>query len=257
MDVSPSRVREILLETVRDHADGGHSLQSSSLLSEARQRLRKEGSSWDGEVLMTLWGDLFNQGVIGWGSNVDNPSPPFIHLTKRGRTTLAGLSRDPANPDGYRANLDATTILSPIAASYIAEALATYNAACYKATAVMVGCAAESIVLDLRDCVVARVTSLSRTPHANLGSWKALTILRAVQVEIDSHKSAMPHALREAFESYWPAFTQQLRAARNDAGHPSAIDPVRPEIVHASLLIFPELARLAKQLVDWVSSAMP
>ncbi|HEX7792701.1 MAG TPA: hypothetical protein VF456_00040 [Vicinamibacterales bacterium] len=256
MDVPPSRIREILLETVRDHSDGGYSLQSRTLLAEARQRLVKEGS-WDGEVLMTLWGDLFLQGVIGWGADVDNPSPPFVHLTKRGRTTLANLTRDPSNPDGYRANLSATAALNPIADSYIFEALATYNAACYKATAAMVGCAAESLLLELRDAVTTRLTTLARSPHTNLGSWKALTILRAVQVELDYHKAAMHHTLREAYESYWPAFTQQLRAARNDAGHPSAIDPVRPEIVHASLLIFPELARLARQLIDWVTNQMP
>ncbi len=43
---------------------------------------------------------------------------------------------------------------------------------------------------------------------------------------------------------------------RNEAGHPSSIDPVTPDTVHASLLVFPELARLAKGLTDWVSNSL-
>jgi hypothetical protein len=60
--------------------------------------------------------------------------------------------------------------------------------------------------------------------------------------------------LREEFEAYWPAFTQQIRATRNEAGHPTSVDPVTADAVHASLLIFPELARLAKRLELWVKN---
>jgi len=36
-----------------------------------------------------------------------------------------------------------------------------------------------------------------------------------------------------------------LRAGRNKAGHPSNIKPLTLDTVHASLLIFPELVKLA------------
>lgn len=62
----------------------------------------------------------------------------------------------------------------------------------------------------------------------------------------------MPLGLKEAFESYWSASTQQIRAARNDVGHPADIEPVTPETVQASLLIFPELAKLAIDLRNWL-----
>jgi hypothetical protein len=51
----------------------------------------------------------------------------------------------------------------------------------------------------------------------------------------------------------WPAFTQQIRTARNEAGHPTSVDPITPETVHALLLIFPELAKLGSELKSWVS----
>lgn len=37
------------------------------------------------------------------------------------------------------------------------------------------------------------------------------------------------------------------------SGHPTSIEPVTPDTVHASLLVFPELAALATSLRDWVS----
>jgi hypothetical protein len=61
--------------------------------------------------------------------------------------------------------------------------------------------------------------------------------------------------LRERYEMYWSAFAGQIRTARNDAGHPTSIDPVTADTVHASLLIFPELAGLAGALWNWVTDA--
>lgn len=64
----------------------------------------------------------------------------------------------------------------------------------------------------------------------------------------------MPRPLAEMFNAYWAAFTQQIRTSRNDAGHPNSIAPVSHEIVHASLLIFPELAKLASELRTWIGA---
>ena len=65
----------------------------------------------------------------------------------------------------------------------------------------------------------------------------------------------MPQDLRERFSSFWSAFTGQLRISRNEAGHPKSVDPVTRDVVHSSLLIFPELARLARDLDIWVQSS--
>jgi hypothetical protein len=249
-------IRATLLEVVRDFSDGRGSMQAGPILDEAQKRLSKQGS-WDGEVLMTLWNDLFRQGLVGWGFNVSNPAPPWVHLSKRGRTALANLSRDPSNPDGYRANLAARTQLSPISSAYVAEALETYNASCYKAAAVMVGGAAESLALELRDLVVGRVSALGRPVPTDLNDWRIAVVLRSIERELDQHLKQMPRALRESYDSYWSAFTQQIRAVRNEAGHPSSVDPVTADAVHAALLVFPELAVLTKQLGEWATGQMP
>lgn len=116
------------------------------------------------------------------------------------------------------------------------------------------GAAAESLVLELRDVLVAKITSLSRPPARDLEDWRIKKVLDALKKEIDSQRANIPTQLWEAYQGFWPAFTQQIRAARNDAGHPTNIDPVTQETVHASLLIFPELAKLANDLRDWITA---
>lgn len=112
-------------------------------------------------------------------------------------------------------------------------------------------------MLDLRDAIKGRLVTHGRPAPSTLTDWRVLTVLRAIQTELDSHKPAMPRELREAYEASWSSFTGQIRIARNDAGHPSSVDPVTPETVHAALLIFPELAGLASKLKTWVESQMP
>ena len=77
--------------------------------------------------------------------------------------------------------------------------------------------------------------------------------MSATLTMITTQKLALPVQLFERFEANWPAFTHQIRTARNEAGHPVTVDPVTAEEVHGSLLIFPELAILAKQGEDWIS----
>jgi hypothetical protein len=132
--------------------------------------------------------------------------------------------------------------------------LECYAAGFFKAGAVMVGGAAESLVLELAEVVRERLASLSKSVPKALSDQRTKTVADALRVFLDTQKSTLPKRLREGCEFYWPAFLQQIRSARNDAGHPISIDPVTPETVHASLLIFPEFAQLTHELMDWVKS---
>lgn len=68
---------------------------------------------------------------------------------RRSRST-----RDPANPDGYLLHLCTMAGIGLVTESDISESLQTFNSGCFKATAVMVGAAAESVVLEIRDTLV-------------------------------------------------------------------------------------------------------
>jgi hypothetical protein len=63
------------------------------------------------------------------------------------------------------------------------------------------------------------------------------TVLDALYDLLDARKGSFPKKLREEFDAYWLAFAQQIRTGRNDAGHPSSVDPVTEEGVHASYLV--------------------
>ena len=60
--------------------------------------------------------------------------------------------------------------LPPTADSYIEEAVETHNTACSKAAAVMVGAASKTLLLALRDAIVARLGTLGRKPPSAVGA---------------------------------------------------------------------------------------
>ena len=137
--------------------------------------------------------------------------------------------------------------------SNLAEGLECYVAGLFKAAAVMVGAAAESVILDLRKVTIQKLNLLKQPVPKSMEDWRIKTVSDALRSFFEAHLAQFKRELREPFEAYWSAFAQQIRAARNDAGHPISVDPVTPDTVHASLLIFPELARLANSLSRWVA----
>jgi hypothetical protein len=245
-----------MLETIQEIASAGRLSYHQVIKGTARRLgLAMAGGSNSeevGQAILTCWHDLMRTGLIAWGHDLMNLDPPNCHLTERGRAVLKHLSRDPSNPDGYLEHLRSRAALSPMAAGYVDEALQAYQSACFKAAAVMIGAASECLVLELRDALVTKLKALGKTPPKKLEGWQVKQVLDALQQLIQAAAGGMPAKLREAFGANWPAFVQQIRAARNDAGHPSSIDPITPETVHAALLIFPELAGLAAELKTWV-----
>jgi hypothetical protein len=249
-------IREALLVVMNEYRDGPGYFQSGSILREVAQRLKISGDLQEQALLME-WNDMFRLGIVAPGRNLANPNLPFCHLTQRGRETIEAGSRDPANPSGYLASLKVIGALNDVAFSYLNEALLTYNSGCFKASAVMVGTASETLLLELRDAVVSRSSAHGRKPNSKLVDWRAKPVLDGVADELNRHTQLMPAKLREAFQYLWPAFMQQIRAGRNDAGHPTSVEPVTGDTVHASLLIFPALHEITLQLIAWINSSMP
>ena len=233
-----------------------HNCQQNQFLKEVARRLDAQvdgKSSPDTRVILTYWYDLFRSGHLAYGIDMDNSTSPWFFFTERGREALKQASREPANPDGYLAHISGNAALDPVALSYITEALNTYNANCFKATAVMVGGAAERLVLRLASTLTARLVATGQTVPSKLTDWQVKTVRDTLTKELEARKKDMHKELAESFSSYWLAFAEQARRVRNDAGHPESIDPVTPESVHAALLIFPELAKLVGDLEKWVN----
>jgi hypothetical protein len=253
----PLDIRAVLLRVIAEQDPKGHpstNLQSSSVLRAAAQLLDFRNSGEKEQALLTQYNELFRTGYLSWGLNLSNPDPPFFHLTEQGRRTLAQLSHDPGNPEGYLRHVYAIANVGPIARSYLEEGIGCYVGALYKASAVMIGAAAESVVLDLRDRVEGKLAALGRSGPRSLKDGRIKAILDGLKSFFDGHKNSFSSTLRDEYEGYWSAFTQQIRAVRNDAGHPSSVDPISPQTLHGSLLIFPALLRLADTLATWVDN---
>ncbi len=250
-------IREMLLEIVaqnrpRRPEDGF--LQMNTVFVEMRKRWGQRPSTELQQLVLSEWHELMRAGYFAWGGNWDNPDPPFFHITDRGERSLKDLSKSPANPQGYLRHLDSVAELNSVAKSYLSEGLTCFNARLHKAAAVMLGAASESVILELRDAVTAELPTLGVSVPSKLADWRVKVVLDALHDFFDSKKGSFSRELREEFEAYFQAFPQPIRTARNEAGHPSSVDPVREEAVHASFLLFPELIRLAYALKDWVEN---
>ena len=245
-------IKKTILDVVRElEPQGPGMFQQGSVLNECVKRLSmRDGDSQ--RALLTYWHDLFRTGYLAWGYNLSNPNPPFLHITERGRNILKNLSRDPSNPEGYLEYLERETELNPIAYSYLKEALDTFNQECYKAASVMVGAASESMVLELRDIFVDKMTELNKDIPRQLNDWRIKTVFDQIEKELNSVKREIPHNLRERYESLWSSFFTIIRMTRNEAGHPTSVEPVTFDLVHSNLLMFPELAKLVGNIREWV-----
>lgn len=204
MPVDGPAIRRTLLVVLHEkQSSAGGSLQQNSILSETSRRFGNLAID-EQQALLTLWYDLFRSGQVAWGYNLSNPDPPFCHLTEQGRRTLEHLSRDPSNPEGYRAYLKQVSTLNPVAEVYVDEAVTTYNANCFRAAAVMIGVAAESVALGLRDAVSAGIQATGRAVPKDLTDFRIKRVLDALQKELEGQAGGMPHDLREDFQAYWP-----------------------------------------------------
>jgi hypothetical protein len=151
------------------------------------------------------------------------------------------------------AHLTSRAAVNPLALAYVDEALGTYNTNRFRAAAVMIGVASDSMALDLRDALTAGITRTGRSPSSSFNHMNIKRVLEAIRKELEMHQKDMDGKLWEQMDAYWPAFVQQIRAVRNDAGHPAGLDPTTPETVHAALLIFPEVAQLTTALIAWAN----
>lgn len=251
MSTQPSGqdIRTTVLAVVKEHSTKGSGFQSRQVLTDVSRRLGIHSDTDLEQAILTFFHDLFRSGHLAWGFNLSNPDPPFMHLTEKGRRALAHLSRDPVNYDGYMAATLPLLSDEPIATSYVAEACKTYQAGCVKAAAVMIGGASESLVLSLRDVVAARYGA-GRAPK-DLGAWQVKTVRDGLSRLLDQQKALLSKDLRERYEGFWHSGSDAFRLSRNEAGHPSAPDPVTDEVVHGTLLLFPEFARLVRDLKKW------
>lgn len=249
-------VRKVLLEiVVRMSARGEHAFGPIAAITEACTKLGIGYSPKDQSAVFDAWDDLYRSGVVSYGRDLSNPGMGWARLSSRGQAAARSLSRDPSNPHGYREAIAPSLAGQDVALAYLDEALATYNRDCFKASAVMIGCAAEALHLDLRERLVVKMRANGVPVPPALLDWRMLPMLKCLQDELAKRVKDMPRDLKERFEAHWASWSGLFRMTRNEVGHPTSVSPVTQEQVHASLLMFHEQARLSRDLAAWVDSS--
>ncbi len=161
----------------------------------------------------------------------------LAHLTDRGKNTPSNLTRDPGNPAGYMRYLDDNAPIPPEVRSYLKESLDCYNGGHSKAAVVMVGCAAECLIVNLRDIAVRQAHSpWSGDPQEN-GVGPYQNCHRGLEAFFQQNKAQFKKELENAFDGGWTTVAYQVRTARNSAGHPALIAHL-DEAAHATLVVF-------------------
>ena len=203
----------------------------------------------DAELARDVFWDLFRQGFITLGSDDSNPQWPFFRLSHFGQKAL-GRDRPFQFTDtgSYIAMVRRyAPMLDPVAQTYLEEAVATFYAGCYLASAVMLGMAAEKMFLDLLDVVLAD-PALTPRFQAVVRERHILPKMKRFLHDLDQLKASLPPGLMEELETQFAAMQTVLRRSRNDGGH-LASAAVEREQGFVNLQLFPPFAQAVSELV--------
>jgi hypothetical protein len=270
-----NRLRQVVLDVIRDASRNGCvSFNPDDVLRQAVDTLGVPSDELLRRAVLCYFNDLLRTGAIGLG-DAKSIDPRIrlsaglgsiwphgsCHVAPEGEEVLNQASRDPINPPGYLAYMDQETTLGAVTRGYVEEALNTYRACCYKATAVLIGAAVERLVLALRDELLTRLKARGSKPLKGLDAWQVKTALEAVAKQILPDLSAEARKtgdeylrrLAEDAEARLHPVAAEFRKTRNDAGHPASLTPVNATDVHCNLLLFPSTAKLLQKLTIGVA----
>ncbi len=84
------QIKDWLYECAREQAARGPGYaQQGVLLRAARARLAVATTA-DEQQVLDCWHELFREGRLGWGYNLDNPDAPFFHVPVAAAVAVAG-----------------------------------------------------------------------------------------------------------------------------------------------------------------------
>ncbi len=241
-DVSAKLERIVDELLLRDHPSSLYDLAHS-----AATRANQEQISYDMEILVEIVWGLARAGVIALAgeppSAIFGPKVPSIVITPRGRELLQHKGAAPHHKSRY---MDAvkSRVSAPddVVLSYLDEAVEAWRAGLYRASAVMLGCACEKLILLLAEAIA----HSKWQPHAGQlqeklsGRVFISDLFDAILAVLSAQKSqkALPSSVADALERRLSAIFDHARVLRNQAGHPTGTE-ITAEEAEAGLLLFP------------------
>jgi hypothetical protein len=90
--MSEADLKDLIYNTAVALVDKGAGwAQEGALLYEVAQKVPASKDIGTQREILTCWHDLFRDGKLSWGFNLDNPNWPFFHVPRRdGKWASAG-----------------------------------------------------------------------------------------------------------------------------------------------------------------------
>lgn len=208
------------------------------------------------QAVLDVYFELFRSGLISFCYSTSRGDLMKFRLTDAGNSYLEDAEHAPENLVGYLAGIPLPSGLSAVGQSYLDEALRVFGSGHYRAAAVLLGAAAESTVLEIRDAYVKKLEETRESPRSTLTDQNASAkqIYEALDKTLTERKDEMPTDLAEEFDAHWYSFLSDIRLSRNESGHPRTIAPVTRDAVRAGFLQLRSIARVAADLKSWIES---
>ena len=255
-------IDELLAHTCRNFTDLQEKVSQAILKQNNQWPPRETGMAYPGAVtylhpndsstILEVFWDLFRQGVITLGTDVNNPGWPWFRLSRFGEIIKSQSEFRFHDTSSYIAMIKTyDPEISAAGVLYLEEAAASFYAECLLSASVMLGVAAE--VEFLRVLNVA--TASTKWGSIFAPATKAPFIrgkIQKFQAALAPHRKTLPPELNEDLDTSLSMIQSVLRLARNEAGHPSGRPaPVREQVYINMQLFGPfsrQLAGLRKAL---------
>jgi len=208
------------------------------------------------KVKAVMW-QLIIQGVLVPGvQGYADSSWPHFSITEYGKTYLESEGSAPYDPDGYLSciandspNMDDVVLL------YLTEGLQCFIRSNYIASVVMVGVAAEKVILNLIDAFASAMSDASKATTFRRKTQNAMikTQFDELTKRLYPLKQQLPGELSRDLETYLGSIFNLIRSYRNEAGHPSGTI-VSHEIAYSNLQVFRYFSKNVHRLIQYLSN---
>jgi hypothetical protein len=131
---------------------------------------------------------------------------------------------------------------------FLHQAIAAFHADLPDAAAVMLGAAAEHLILVLSDAIADMDSAVAGRIEKE-ASRSALSLLMYVGKYIEDRKGRFPRRVREQISTTFSGIASMIRIARNDAGHPALDQAVGRDQALVLLRLFPHFRDLSYELI--------
>jgi hypothetical protein len=204
---------------------------------------------YDSVHVRTAVSELVTTGVLVWGRDgAMQSAPPHLQVTEFGLQCLRDGRPSPYDPEGYLARLPP---IDPIARAYLEEALTCLHRSCYRACAVMLGGASETVMIESIEAFRNALQAPRRraTFERDAGDQRPIgQRFACFRTQLATIRPTIPRPLRDELDVRLDGIFALVRQARNEAGHPNIAGTTR-ETAYANLLLFPSYCQTACALI--------